>query len=816
MPRTKATAKHFAPLTGSFFLIFLLLSPHLNGQSREQVRAEAETALQTMTPAEIDAKLKELGVTREEATVKAKAYGISLDQYLSRTSLPADTSAGETFGGRGATGLQSDPRLLRGLNESVVPRDIVRGVTPGLAAVKLPVPGFTDRDGVPADLQPFGFDVFQYSSTFFTPSAAAAPPSSYALGPGDEIVLSLWGETRLNSVLAVNREGNVVVPDVGPINAGGLTVAQLQEKLQKRLSTVYSSLQGGTRARTFLDLSLGKLKNIQVYVVGEVQRPGGYSIPSMSTVLTALYSAGGPTIVGSMRNIQIIRKGDQPQAADLYRFLLQWDKSPDVSLLDGDILVVPPAARRAAIVGSITRPAIYETKEGETLGDLLTMAGGLRFDAATKRVSLERIVPFNEREKYDKDILRRDIDFASASAMLASTDRLENGDVVKIYSIDYMQENRVDIDGPVYKPGPYALVAGMRVGDLIRAADSLRETAFPERGTIARIRENLRRELISFNVRKALAGDADENLLLMNRDSVSLYPENNFFPQHTVTLWGAVRHPGDYARRENMTIGDLIVAAGGVTEQGIVTGIEVGRMDTTEVGKYATVKRIDLTAEYWQKTPGDYLLADFDVVSVPENPKFTYPKTVHMTGYVMGPGLYALRASDERLASLFQRAGGLKVGAYLEGARLFRKDAGLVPLDFRKAIEDESSRDNIVLYDGDSIYVPVTSDVIYVTGDVFVPSPILYKKGGSLNYYLEQAGGVKDDADDDRTVVLLPGGKKWEGGGLFSSNEILPGSSIFVPKKVEKEDKTLPILRDVVTILASLAALTVAMVQVTK
>jgi protein involved in polysaccharide export with SLBB domain len=267
-----------------------------------------------------------------------------------------------------------------------------------------------------------------------------------------------------------------------------------------------------------------------------------------------------------------------------------------------------------------------------------------------------------------------------------------------------------------------------------------------------------------------------------------------------------------------MTVGDLIVAAEGLTEHGFVVGIEVARMDTLELGRYTTVAKVNLPLDYWKSGPDDYLLMDYDIVSIPENPKFTLPQSVRLTGYVMYPGTYAIRYSGERLAEVFRRAGGLRVGAYLEGSRLFRKvnNAGLVPIDFVNALRDESARDNVVLYDGDSIHVALTEDVVYVSGEVFVPSPVLYRKGASLEYYVDQAGGTREEADEDRTVVLLPGGKKWEGGGLFGGDDILPGSSIFVPKKIEKEDKTLPIIRDIATILASLAALTVAMVQVSK
>jgi protein involved in polysaccharide export with SLBB domain len=241
-------------------------------------------------------------------------------------------------------------------------------------------------------------------------------------------------------------------------------------------------------------------------------------------------------------------------------------------------------------------------------------------------------------------------------------------------------------------------------------------------------------------------------------------------------------------------------------------------MDTTTLSTYAIVHKVNLPRDYWKRTPEDFLLKDRDVVSIPENPKVTLPRAVKITGFVMFPGTYTIRNANERLADVFRRAGGLRNGAYLEGSRLYRKEnnAGLLPLDFAKALRDDSSRDNIALYDGDSIAVAETQDVVYVSGEVIVPSPVLYKKGAGLSYYVDQAGGPKQEADEGRTVVLLPGGKKWDSGGLFGGDEILPGSSVYVPRKIEKEDKTLPLIRDMVTIIASLAAMTVAIVQITK
>ena len=816
----QANAKD-AQILGALLTLLLVL-PALalsQEQSREQIRSEAEIQLQKMTPAEIDQKLKELGMTREDAIAKAKEYGISLDDYLSRLRPVQGTEAQESPFGRAAGPIRGDPRLEAAKSSYRFLGDLDTVSLRSLRALKkIPVPGFSVRLGPDSLIQPYGYEIFQFPSSFFTPSAAAPPPPSYQLGPGDEINLTVWGETRLSYQLSINKEGNLLVPDVGPVSAIGQTLAQFQEKLLRRMSFVYSSLQGGPRARTFLDVSLGRLKTIQVFVTGEANRPGGYAIPSMSTVLSALYAAAGPTINGSMRNIRILRRGEQLPYTDLYSYIQSMHESTDVILMDGDVLFVPPASRRVAVIGDITRPAIYEVKDGETLSDLIQLAGGLRFLAYTKRVHVERIVPFRERQLYDREVLQVDLNFDSAQEMLASKATLEDGDIVHILEIAFDPVNRVDISGPVYKPGRYALVPGMRVADLILRADSLNRSTFSELGTVYRLLPNLRREVRPFNVRLALSGRDSSNILLKNEDSVVVYPEGLFFPQKMVTIAGAVRQPGKYPRRENLTIGDLIVMAGGLTELGQVSGIEVSRMDTVEVGKYSNVFKVDLPADYWKSDARDFQLKDDDIVSIPENPKITVPKSVIMTGYVMYPGTYAIRYSGERLSDLFKRAGGLRIGAYIDGARLFRKynNAGLVPLDFKNALEDESSRDNVILYDRDSISVPIVEDVVYVTGEVIVPSPVLYKKGASLGFYIEQAGGTKQEADEDRIVVLLPGGKKWDSGGIFGGQDILPGSSVYVPKKIEKEDKTLPILRDVVTILASLAALTVAMIQVSK
>jgi protein involved in polysaccharide export with SLBB domain len=441
------------------------------------------------------------------------------------------------------------------------------------------------------------------------------------------------------------------------------------------------------------------------------------------------------------------------------------------------------------------------------------LAGGVRFDAYVERIHIERIVPFDRRKEFQREVLDFDARFDGLPSLLSSPLSLENGDVLTVYNLQSRFQNRVIIVGSVNKPGPFALQPGMRIADLIRAADSLSLSTFSERGTLYRTLPNLRKQVLGFNPRRALEGDEMNNLLLTNEDSVEIYTDTRFSPRHTVKVFGAVRSPGEYPRYDTMHIADLVVIAGGLADAASLQGWELSRLDTTNMRTYARIIKIDSQKEYWREgIVNDLSLEDFDALFVPFNPKISHQKFVTISGYVTFPGVYAIRSEGERLADVFQRAGGLRPGAYLEGSRLFRKfnNAGLVPLDFQSAIERKDSRDNVVMYDGDSINVAFTEDVIYVSGEVYVPSPVLFQEGEGLSYYIRQAGGYKEEAEDGKTVVFLPGGKKWEHG------DILPGSTILVPKKLEKIDTTLPIIRDLATILASLAAITVALVQVTK
>jgi protein involved in polysaccharide export with SLBB domain len=565
---------------------------------------------------------------------------------------------------------------------------------------------------------------------------------------------------------------------------------------------------------------MGKLRTIQVFVLGEVKKPGGYAISSMSTSFLALYAAGGPNMNGSLRSVAVMRNNKCITTVDFYDYILRGEKSKDISLQDGDILFVKSYQKRVAVAGFVLRPAIYELKESETLSDIVKIAGGLRFDAYIDRVHIERLVPFEERKNYAHNFMDYDLRFSSYQELMGSNFELKNGDIVKIFQVGSVPENRVTIAGNVKKPGVFELKPGMRIKDLIMEADSLDRNTFAERGTLIRLLSNLRQEILPFNPTLALLNDVNNNIELKNEDSLIIYKESQFFPPHTVSIGGAVRNPGTFPRHDSMTVSDLVVMAGGLTENASKINWELARLDTSTIGKISKVFKFNIQEPYWKDQLGnDGLLKDYDHLMVPANAKFNSMQVVVITGYALYPGAYALQYDGEKLSSIISRAGGLRPGAYLEGSTLFRKfnNAGLVPIDFEKAIADEQSSENISLIANDSITIGIKQDVVLVRGEVFVPAAVVYKKGVSLSYYVNQAGGLKDDADGGRIYVTLPNGRKWEKGWfIFPDPDIVGGSMILVPKKIEKEDNTLPVMRDWATIFVSIATMMVAIVQITK
>ena len=791
----------------SLFIIFLLVvfSVCIIAQDKAQVKVQAESKLKTMSPGEVDSKIKEAGMTREQATQKAKEYGISLEDYMSRQGGAELPKAGE----------QETPQEL-------TPEETQKKVDISKKPVQeiISIPGFSGRTGISQVVQPYGYNIFQYPGTTFEPVVNVATPPTYLLGVGDEVVVTVWGETRLNYTLVINKEGNVVVPDVGPVGAIGNTIQQLREKLLKRMTAAYSGLRNGAAdASTSMDISLGKLKTLQVFVLGEVIRPGGYSLSSLSTIMHALYLSGGPTVGGSLREVQLKRDGKVFKTLDVYDYLTKADNSKDARLQDGDIILIKPVGKRVALLGNLFRPGIYELRPTEKLKDVIAISGGMLFDTYFNRVHIERIIPFEQRISYQKNVMDIDLRFQAIDDLIKSATELQDGDIVSFYKINDFFQNRVSINGNVKKPGVYELKDGMKVKDLIVKSDSLIGVTF-SRGFIFRITPDQRREIVPFDPNKAFEEDPAHNFPLENEDEVIVYKTSLFHPTRYVDIAGEVRKPGRYPRDEKMTLSDLIVLASGLTENAYVDSIEISRLDTLSIKDYTIAKKVNITKSYWENGNGLSIpLADLDFVFVPRDPKIADVRLITINGLVKFPGVYPLSFGGERLADIIDRAGGLLEGAYLEGSTYTRKGkaAGKISLDLKKAYENRNSSDNVLVNGGDEIMIWWKDDIVYMSGEFFVPRPVLYKQGASIDYYISQAGGFTENAYESAVAVFLPSGKKWEPSwGFLPDPEILPGSVIIAQKKVDKPDTIMPYIRDIVSIVSSLATVTVSVIAISR
>ena len=705
------------------------------------------------------------------------------------------------------------------------------------------VAAFAGR-GAAAGLPAYGYNIFTVSPTSFEPSLNLPTPTNYIIGPGDEVILTLWGETQLVHDLTVSKNGDIYIPEIGLVNVNGLSLDALKSKLFSRLSQAYSSLSTG---KTQFNVSTGKLRSVKVFVLGEVNKPGGYTLPGLSSAFTALYYCGGPTINGSLRKVEVLRGGKVVSQIDLYNYLLNGDKSKDIRLQDEDIIFVPPVGRRVAIAGSVFRPAIYELNEGESLKDLLKFAGGIDVNAYYQRVHIERIIPFNQRKDYTNNVLSLDLNFSSVNQLTNSNYLLDDGDVVDISNINMLPVNRVVINGDVRKPGVYELLNGnMTIRDLIYKADSLFPDAFLDKAVLIRTLPSEKKEIIGFDLGKALAGDPSNNLGLENRDEIQIYKQDAFHPTRSVEIYGQVKSPGTYTRYTDMTLSDLIVLAGGVTDFATTDNIEITRMDTTSTNVYAQKFTVNLPKEYWNvDKKDDFKLEDYDRVFIKTDTSKNLKGVVTISGEVQFPGTYSILYRGEKLSDFVKRAGGFKSTAYTEGMYLTRNNPELnmlqkiqlpdsillknyngrplydptkfqaefgnrVPIDWKNIEDKNNSIYNLELQPGDNLVVPKDSRTISVVGDVNLPATVPYREGAGVSYYVKQAGGYTQTSYKGDEIVIQPNGKKWNPSGFFliPNPDILSGSTIFVPSYVKSISNDIwPMIRDIISVVSSAAVL---------
>ena len=787
-------------------------------------------------------RLKDSGMTEEQIKQKAAAMGYTIEDYLMLQQ--SEQQQTDNF------------NLLRqraGIDTTVISPEQIQ-LKPDFTYA---VPAFVERDSLFQNVPAFGYNIFNYSSTTFQPSVNIPAPINYVIGPGDEVVISLWGETQLVQRLAVAPDGSIYIPDAGLVYVNGLTLSELKVKLFTILSKSYSSLDVSANGsgKTHLDVTTGKLRSVKVFVLGEVKKPGGYTFPALSTSFTALYFSGGPNLNGSLRNVQVIRNGKVVSTIDIYNYLIMGDQSSDIRLEDEDIIFVPPVGERVAILGKIFRPAIYELKNGNELKDLLKYAGGVNFNTYYQSVHIERIIPFDQRKDYQNNILSIDLNFNTINDFKNSNYKLSDGDIVDIKGISDLPQNRVTILGDVKKPGAYQFNENMTVRDLIIKADTLFPTAFFENALLIRTGPNLIQSILNFNVRKALQGDTANNIFLANRDTVRIFKDSLFTSQKYVEIFGPVRKPGKFKSYDGMTIPDLIILAGGLTDSATTKNIEVTRLDTKDELKYSQKFTFNLPNEFWVTDKNqDFKLQDFDKVFIQIDPLKRFAKNIYINGQVKYPGAYSILYNNEKVTDFITRSGGFNSTAYKEGIYVYRKNpifseietdttglpdsvkaklltsaiynrAGIlkrfserIPILWPDIQKDTNSIYNLVLQPGDSLVVPNNLNEIYVMGAVGIPSTVPYKKGANLSYYIKQAGGYAENASDGDEIVIQPNGKKWEQSGWFfiPDEDILSGTTIIVPSKIQTYGDAWTTIRDIVTITSSAAVLILTLKNLNK
>jgi polysaccharide biosynthesis/export protein len=623
----------------------------------------------------------------------------------------------------------------------------------------------------------FGLNVFSGSTTQFDPNLSGPVDANYRLGPGDRLVLILTGDAERSFTLDVTREGFIVLPGVGELSVANLTLGQLEDILYARLGRVYSGLRRGADATTHFSLNLARLHSNQVFVLGDVDQPGSYRVSSAGTALTALYAAGGPTINGSMRRVEIRRAGRLVDSLDLYDYLLRADGSHDSHLQSGDVVFVPVHGARVRVQGEVIRPATYELRRGETLADVLRSAGGFTAEAARRRVQIARILPPTLRDTTDRARVVIDIASDQFSTGTGPAYPLEPGDVIRVFTVNDRVGRRVAVQGDVWTPGAVGFTPGMRISEAIRLAGGLKPDAYLGQLLVSRLRgaDSTRVQLRTSFVDST--GRVTEDMPLRDDDEIHVFSTTEFRTPEFVEISGAVRRPGRVPYSEGMTLRDLVLLAGGLDDRAFLGEAEIARLPRTrDGGRLADSRRVPLDSSYLfirdqgrsvvqsgspRSTPAPTVeLEPFDNVRILVQPDWEAPRSVSVSGEVRSPGIFTLTNKQDRLSDVIARAGGLTTAAYADGIIFYRRRAGVgrIGVDLPRVLRDAAYRDNLTLQDGDSIYLPPFAGIVQVQGAVNAPRGVAYVPGEDLMYYVRAAGGPTKTADPNRAYVTQPDG----------------------------------------------------------
>jgi len=652
----------------------------------------------------------------------------------------------------------------------------------------------------------FGSELFDNPTLNFEPDLKLATPMNYVLGPGDELQVSVFGVQEYNASIPVSVEGKISIDYVGQIAVSGMSIEAASQKIKAAIARVYSTVRSG---QSQVSVSLSQIRTIKVTIVGGKQ-PGNYSISSLATVYNALHLAGGPGKNGSYRNIELIRNNKVYRNIDIYRFLVKGDQSDNVSLKENDVIRIPAYTQRVTVEGEVKRPGIFEMKKGEKFSDLLNFASGFNEFAYTASV--------NVLQKTGKEFKVHDINESDYNSY-----QPQSGDVFRITKILNRFENRIKIEGAVFRPDYYSFTEGMRISDLITRAEGLKEDAYSKRARIIRLKTDLTTEIVNVDLGAALSGDLNADIELKREDI------------------------GEYEYFENLTLNDLVVQVGGLTGSASKR-VEIARMVKSDAIDDTDPKRIELieleiTADNNEQIK-NFVLKPFDVINIRRMAVYEKPQMVTVSGAVGYPGKYVLANKKETVYNIVMRAGGLTSIANLDGMKikrpikeeqietLERVDLNIskndtlkgklakklkedlkfatIPVNWEKIVKDKNHFSNVTLFPGDEIEVAVYNEGVKVTGNVLLTSEIPYRSGKGFKYYINAVGGVDSKGWKKKAYIIYPNGKAdVTTSFLFfkSYPKVMPDSQIVVPEKPERKKMTAGEWVGIGSVVSSLALL---------
>ena len=816
----------------SFILLgFLLLSTVAYAQMSDQqvVQFIASEAKAGTSQAQIVTKLMQKGVKIDQIRRLRNQY----DKQIS--------SAGKSAAADGAVAMAA--KRMQGNSDGTTAQELTTarvGTTGTIEAnaaadvqdVENDVQATQGKAPTTQGKQVYGRDIFRQANPNFQPNTNMPIPDSYVLGPGDQVVVDIYGASQGTLVHTISPEGTITVPGYGPIYLSGLSVTGAQKKLRSTLGSRYKSSD--------LKLTVGNTRTIQVNIMGEVRTPGTYHLSAFANVFYALYRAGGTSDLGTLRNIKVYRNGRLVTVVDLYQYILNGRMAGNIRLHDNDVIQVEPYEALVGITGNVKRPMFYEMRKNESLATLIKYAGGYTGDANKKTARLVR----QTGERYQ---------VYNVNEFDMSTFKLEDGDAVTIDGMINRFENMVEIKGAVFRPGQFHLGGGVTsVRSLVQAADGLTEDAYTGRAVLHRLKADRTLETVSLDLAGIMRGTAAD-VPLRNEDVLFIMTQEDLRQERTFTISGQVMSPGTYEYSDNTTIEDLIVMAGGLRDQASLMRVEVSRVlhdpyATQKSDQYAKKYHFDLKNGLAVGAAQSFLLEPYDHVTIYSSPVFNQARLITVNGEVNWEGTVAMENKSTHLSDVIGMAGGITPHAYLKGATLLRKMSDEerrrmqatmkavrdilqekgdsvsydkldlennypVYIDLERAMKNPGCEADILMREGDQIFVPEYNPIVRVSGDVMFPNTVFFESGKNYKYYVNEAGGFGARAKKSKTFIVYQNGKA----SLVSQGaKPEPGCEIVVPSKKRKHPWRVAEVVGALSGLTSLASMVTAIAYMTK